>query len=141
MAKPAQPKLCTYIFLWLMATNTRFGRCNRHRVWLLHGPNRLFVAINHQEIKVHNLRPLRFAQTKQVILVLFRRSKLSLNVADDSAKTLSVLGNMGIFSMTVALDFCRCVGAPLKNTPDFGVQRIFSKYYRKRSPTEIIPNR
>ena len=43
--------------------------------------------------------------------------------------------------MTVSSDFFRCVGAPLKNTPDFGVQRIFSKYYRKRTPTGIIPNR
>ena len=31
-------------------------------------------------------------------------------------------------SMTVSSDLCRCVGAPLKNTPDLGVQRIFPKY-------------
>ena len=33
--------------------------------------------------------------------------------------------------MTVASDFCRCVGAPLKNTPDFGVQRIFQNITEK----------
>ena len=34
-------------------------------------------------------------------------------------------------SMTVSSDFCRCVGAPLKNTPDFGVQRIFQNITEK----------
>ena len=43
--------------------------------------------------------------------------------------------------MTVASDLCRCGGAPLKIPPILGVQRIFSKNYRKRTPTEIIPNR
>ena len=49
--------------------------------------------------------------------------QLSLNVADDSAKTLSVLGNMGDFSMTVASDLCRNAGAPLKIPPIWGVQK------------------
>ena len=34
-------------------------------------------------------------------------------------------------SMTVASDFCRCAGVPLKNTPDFGVQRIFQNITEK----------
>ena len=34
-------------------------------------------------------------------------------------------------SMTVSSDFCRCVGAPLRNAPDFGVQRIFQNITEK----------
>ena len=33
--------------------------------------------------------------------------------------------------MTVASDFWRGVGVPLKNTPDFGVQRIFQNITEK----------
>ena len=36
--------------------------------------------------------------------------------------------------MTVASDLCRCGGAPLKIPPILGVQQIFSKNYRKRTP-------
>ena len=39
--------------------------------------------------------------------------------------------------MTVASDLCRCGGAPLKIPPILGVQRIFLKYYRKRTPLAL----
>ena len=67
--------------------------------------------------------------------------QLSLNVAGDSAKTLSVLGNMGGVLDDCRLRFVQKCRRPPQNTPDFGVLRIFTKYYRKRTPTEMIPNR
>ena len=78
-------------------------------------------------------------QNGQILFISVEQ--LSLNVADDSAQTLSVLGNMGGFVDDCRLRFVQKCRLPPQNTPDFGVQRIFSKYYRKRIPTEIIPNR
>ena len=34
-------------------------------------------------------------------------------------------------SMTVSSDFCRCVGAPLKNTPDLGSNGFFQNITEK----------
>ena len=46
--------------------------------------------------------------------------QLSLNVAGDSAKTLSVLGNMGGVLDDCGLRFVQMRRRPPKNTPDFG---------------------
>ena len=46
--------------------------------------------------------------------------QLSLNVAGDSAKTLSVLGNMGGVLENCGLRFVRRWRRPPQNTPDFG---------------------
>ena len=67
--------------------------------------------------------------------------QLSLNVAGDSAETLSALGNMGGGLDNCGLRFVQMCRRPPQNTPDFGGPTVFSKYYRKRAPTEIIPNR
>ena len=74
------------------------------------------------------------------LIFIISGEQLSLNVAGDSAKTLSVLGNMGVFSMTVASDLCRSAGAPPQNTPDFGGPTDFQNI-TENDPTEIIPNR
>ena len=53
--------------------------------------------------------------------------QLSLNVAGDSAKTLSVLGNMGGVLDDCGLRFVqKCRRIP-QNTPDFGGPTDFSK--------------
>ena len=79
-------------------------------------------------------------QHSQILFISVEQ--LSLKVADDSDKTLSVLGNIGDFLDDCLLRFVQmCRRPPSKIPPNFGVQRIFSKYYRKRTPTEIIPNR
>ena len=51
--------------------------------------------------------------------------QLSLNVAGDSANTLSVLVNMGGVLDDCGLRFVQMRRRPPQNTPDFGVQRIF----------------
>ena len=58
----------------------------------------------------------------------------SLNVAGDSAKTLSVLGNMGGVADDCGLRFVQKWRRPPRNTPDFGGPTIFSKNYRKKTP-------
>ena len=78
-------------------------------------------------------------QNGQILFISVEQ--LSLNVADDSAKTLSVLENMGGALDDCRLRFVQKSRRPPQNIPDFGVQQFFSKYYRKRTPTEIIPNR
>ena len=57
--------------------------------------------------------------------------QLSLNVVGDSAKTLSVLENIGGAVDDCGLRFFRDGGAPLKIPPISGVQRIFFEKYRK----------
>ena len=67
--------------------------------------------------------------------------QLSLNVAGDSAKTLSVLGNKGVVVLNdCGLRFVQKCRRPPQNTPDFGGP-ISKKKSRACSPTEIIPNR
>ena len=48
---------------------------------------------------------------------------------------------MGGFLDDCRLRFVQMWRRPPQNTPDFGGPTDFSKYYRKRTPTEIIPNR
>ena len=78
-------------------------------------------------------------QNGQILFISVEQ--LSLNVAGDSAKTLSVLGNMGDVVDDCGLRFVQMCRRPPQNTPDFRGPTDFSKYYRKRTPTEIIPNR
>ena len=54
----------------------------------------------------------------------------SLNVAGDSAETLSVLGNMGGAVDDCGLRFLQMCPPP-SNTPGFGVQRIFRNITEK----------
>ena len=81
-------------------------------------------------VKGRSWHTLRMAFAFFVISV----EQLSINVAGDSAKILSVLGNMGVFSMTVASDLCRGGGALLKIPPILGVQKSFSKKSRACTP-------
>ena len=70
--------------------------------------------------------------------------QLSLNVAGDSAKTLSVLGNMGGVLDDCGLRFVHKWRRPLKIPPILGVQKrpkINLEKSRACSPNEIIPNR
>ena len=53
--------------------------------------------------------------------------RLSLNVADDSAKTLSVLGNMGGALDDCRLRFVQKYRRPPQNTPAFGGPTDFSE--------------
>ena len=75
------------------------------------------------------------------VFFIISGEQLSLNVAGGSAKIISVLENMGGVLDDCRLRFVQMRRRPLQNTPDFWVQRILTKYYRKRTPTEIIPNR
>ena len=58
----------------------------------------------------------------RMLLLIFAISgeQLSLNVAGDSAKTLSVLGNMGGVVDDCGLRFVQKWRCPPQNTPDFG---------------------
>ena len=78
-------------------------------------------------------------QNGQILFI--SEEQLSFNVAGDSAKTLSVLENMGDVLDDKGLRFVQIWRRPPQNTPDFWGPTDFSKYYRKRTPTEIIPNR
>ena len=75
------------------------------------------------------------------LIFVISGKQLSLNVAGDSAKTLSVLENMGDVLDDKGLRFVQIWRRPPQNTPDFWGPTDFSKIYRKRTPTEIIPNR
>ena len=68
-------------------------------------------------------------QNGQILFISVEQ--LSLNVADDSAKTLSVLGNMGDVLDDCRLRFLQMCRRPPQNTPDFGVQRIFQNITEK----------
>ena len=57
-------------------------------------------------------------QNGQILFISVEQ--LSLNVADDSAKTLSVLGNMGDFLDDCCLRFVQKCRRPPQNTPDLG---------------------
>jgi len=79
------------------------------------------------------------AQNGQILFI--SGEQLYLNIAGDSAKTLSVLANMGGVLDDCGLRFVQMWRRPPQNTPDFWGPTDFSKIYRKRTPTEIIPNR
>ena len=66
-----------------------------------------------------------FAFFRQILFISVEQ--LSLNVADDSAKTLLVLGNMGGVLDDCRLKFVQKYRRLRQNTPDLGVQRIFPK--------------
>ena len=61
----------------------------------------------------------------------FRENSSPSTVAGDSAKTLSVLGNMGGFLNDCDLRFVQMWRRPLKIPPILGVQRIFRKITEK----------
>jgi len=60
--------------------------------------------------------------------------QLSLNVAGDSAKTLSVLGNMGDVLDDCGLRFVQRCRRPPQNTPDFRGPTDFSEILLKKDP-------
>ena len=57
--------------------------------------------------------------------------QLSLIVAGDSAKTLSVLGNMGDFLDDCGLRFVQKCRRPPQNTPDLGSPKKIKNQFRK----------
>ena len=57
--------------------------------------------------------------------------QLSLNVAGDSAKALSVLGNMGGVLDDCRLRFVQKCRRPPQNTPDFGGPKKAKNQFRK----------
>ena len=94
-----------------MATNTWFGPRNRHRVRLLRGPNCLFVAINHQEISVPQIRPFCFAYTNSINI------KADATIRSISKKYNSSLpgplqGTSSSFAMQTRYQDARSSGAP-----------------------------
>jgi hypothetical protein len=93
-----------------------------------------FITSN---IKGRSWPPLRMAFAFFVI----SGEQLSLNVVDDSAKTLSVLGNMGVALDDCRLRFVQKCRRPPQNTPNCGGPISKIKKSRACSPTEIIPNR
>ena len=71
-------------------------------------------------------------QNGQILFISVEQ--LSLNVADDSAKTLSVLENMGGALDDCRLRFVQIWRRPLQNTPDFWGPTDFSKTLPKKDP-------
>ena len=65
--------------------------------------------------------------------------QLSLNVAGDSAKTLSVLGNMGGVLDDCGLRFVQKCRRPPQNTPDFGGPTDFFEKLPSKPPPRISP--
>ena len=55
-----------------------------------------------------------------LLIFIISGEQLSFNVAGDSAKTLSVLGNMGCVLGDCGLRFVQNCRRPPQNTPDFG---------------------
>ena len=76
-------------------------------------------------------------QNGQILFISVEQ--LFLNVAGDSAKTLSVLGNMGGVLDGFRLRFVQMWRRPPQNTPDFGVQRIFRDGGRAHDAARISP--
>ena len=71
-------------------------------------------------------------QNGQILFISVEQ--LSLNVADDSAKTLSVLGNMGGVLDDCGLRFVQMCRRPPHSTPDFGGPTDFFKILPKKDP-------
>ena len=65
--------------------------------------------------------------------------QLSLNVADDSAETLSVLGNMGDAFDDCRLRFVQKCRRPPQNTPDFGGPTDFFEKFLLNHHPELAP--
>ena len=74
-----------------------------------------------------HLSSLRSQSGQNGQILFISGEELSLIVAGDSAKTLSVLGNMGDVLDDCRLRFVQKLPAPPSKYPDFGVQRIFRK--------------
>ena len=68
------------------------------------------------------------------LIFVISGEQLSLNVAGDSAKTLSVLGNMGGVLDDCGLRFVHKWRRPPKNTPDFGGPTDFFEILPKKDP-------
>ena len=77
------------------------------------------------------------AKSEQILFI--SGEQLSLIVAGDSAKTLSVLGNMGGALDDCGLRFVQKCRRPPQNTPILGVQRIFSKSCLLSHHPELAP--
>ena len=73
------------------------------------------------------------------LIFVISGEQLFLNVAVDSAETLSVLGNMGGVLDDLGLRSVQMCRRPPQNTPDFGVQRIFSKIFLLNHNPELAP--
>jgi len=69
------------------------------------------------------------------LIFVISGEQLSLNVAGDSAKILSVLGNVGGVLDDCGLRFVQRCRRPPRNTPDLGVQ------FRKKKITGMQPYR
>ena len=76
-------------------------------------------------------------QNSQILFISVEQ--LSLNVADDSAKTLSVLGNMGDSLDDYRLRFVQKCRRPPQNTPDFGGPTDFFEKLPSKPPPRISP--
>jgi len=71
-------------------------------------------------------------QNGQILFISVEQ--LSLNVADDSAQTLSVLGNMGGFVDDCRLRFVQMWRRLPQNTPDLGGPTDFFEILPKKDP-------
>ena len=92
--------------------------------------------------EIYGLR-VGLGQNGQILFISVEQ--LSLNVADDSAKTLSVLENMGDALDDCLLRFLQMCRRPPQKYPRFWGskkgQKSILKNSRAYNPTEIIPNR
>ena len=77
------------------------------------------------------------AKSEQILFI--SGEQLSLIVAGDSAKTLSVLGNMGGALDDCGLRFVQKCRRPHQNTPDFGGQTDFFEKLPSKPPPRISP--
>ena len=78
------------------------------------------------------------AKSEQILFI--SGEQLSLIVAGDSAKTLSVLGNMGGFVDDCGLRFVQRWRRSPQNTPDFGGPTGFSKNCLLNHHPELAPS-
>ena len=74
-------------------------------------------------------------QNSQILFISVEQ--LSLNVADDSAKTLSVLGNMGNFLDDCCLRFLQMWRRPPQKYPRFWGPTDFSKKIPEKDPAGV----
>ena len=88
-----------------------------------------------------NIPDLRVGPGQNSQILFISVEQLSLNVADESAKTLLVLGNMGDFLDDCRLRFLQMCRRPPQKHPRFWGPTDFFKILPKKDPTGIIPNR
>ena len=74
-----------------------------------------------------------------LLIFAFSGEQLLLNVAGDSAQTLSVLGNMGDALDDCRLRFVQKCRRPPQNTPDFGGPTDFFEKLPSKPPPRISP--